>query len=129
MHRMHFGQHQASSAIYMYNNTCTCTCIVHVLSCSYTYMYMYTYMYACTYMYMYDQSLRQRQSKATMSKDKLPQAGVEPMKFCVLGRRSTYQLSHRGSSAGQAQSSRAKARLFPDKQGNSFSTAHVHVYC
>ena len=75
MHRMHFGQHQASSAIYMYNNTCTCTCIVHVLSCSYTYMYMYTYMCACTYMYMYDQSLRQRQSKATMPKNKLPQVG------------------------------------------------------
>ena len=52
----------------------------------------------------------------------LPRAGLEPATFCILGR-PLYQLSHRGSSAGQAESLKfvqGKWRLFPD--------IHVHVH-
>ena len=49
-------------------------------------------------------------------------------------RQTFYQLSHRGSSAGQAESLNVMQRqshLFPDKQGNSISvlySIHVHAY-
>ena len=52
-------------------------------------------------------------------KNELPQAGFEPMMSCVLG--DTLQLSHRGSSAGQAESLKfmqGKGCLSPDGQGN-----------
>ena len=52
-------------------------------------------------------------------KEQLPQAGLEPATFCFPGR-PLYQLSHRGSSAGQAESLKfvqGKWRLSPD---------HVH---
>ena len=43
-------------------------------------------------------------------------------------RQMLYQLSHRGSSAGQAESLNVvqrQSRLFPDKQGNSISVHGV----
>ena len=44
------------------------------------------------YMYMYVQSLRQDKERQlrlkTREKEELPQAGLKPTTFCVLGRRS-----------------------------------------
>ena len=61
----------------------------------------------------------QRQLLFFSRKNEFPQAGFEPMMSCVLG--DTLQLSHRGSSAGQAESLKfmqGKGRLSPDGQGN-----------
>ena len=47
-------------------------------------------------------------------------------------RQTVYQLSHRGSSAGQAESLQGKGRLSPDGQGNSISvvsTLTVNTVC
>ena len=86
------------------------------------------------YVYMYNQLQRQGKCKQQCpkttlffprEKEELPRAGLEPATFCVLGR-LLYQLSHRGSSAGQAESLKfvqGKWRLSPDKQGY----VHVHV--
>ena len=76
-----------------------------------------------------------RQSKAKQlrlktTKEELPQVGLEPVTFCVT-RQTLYQLSHRGSSAGQAESLNVIQRqrhLFPDKQGNSFQYLYVYMY-
>ena len=60
-------------------------------------------------------------------KEELPWAGLQPMPFCFPGR-PLYQLSHRGSSAGQAESLKfiqGKWRLSPDKQGYSTSVLAV----
>ena len=66
-------------------------------------------------------------------KEELPQAGLEPVTFCVLGR-PLYQLSHQGSggSAGQAESLnfiqlQGQRRLSPDKQGYSCTCTCIHV--
>ena len=62
------------------------------IHCTYTYMYT-SYMCTCL-----NQSLRQGKAKqlypkmtlpSQEKKEELPQAGLEPVTFCVLGRRST----------------------------------------
>ena len=65
----------------------------------FTYMYVFRYhmnvQYMYMYMYMNDQSLRQGKAKqlrlktTPFSQEELPQAGLEPMTFCIPGRRST----------------------------------------
>ena len=53
-------------------------------------------------------------------KNELPQVGFKPATFCVLAGQTLYQQSHRGSSAGQAESLKfmqGKGRLSPDGQG------------
>ena len=82
--------------------------------------------------YMYNPVIETRQMQATTpednsffprEKEELPRAGLEPAAFCILGR-PLYQLSHQGSSAGQAESLKfvqGKWRLSPDKQGYSTS--------
>ena len=61
-------------------------------------MYHGTYMYNCTCLYTAYKTKATRQSEATTPEDnsiflkkqnELPQAGFEPIMFCVLGRRST----------------------------------------
>ena len=65
-------------------------------------------------------------------KEELPQAGLEPVTFCILGR-PLYQLNHQGSSPGQAESLKfvqGKWRLSPDKQGYSTSALiHISQHC
>ena len=83
-------------------------------------------------LYMNDQSVETRQSKATTPEDnsfflkRKRRAASGGTQTCdVLHTRQTlYQLSHRGSSAGQAKSlnvMQRQSRLSPDKQGNSIS--------
>ena len=80
-------------------------------------------------LYMYIQSLRQsqaRQQHVYMPKENsfFPRAasGGTWIREILRTRQTLYQLSHRGSSAEQAESLnviQGQRRLFPDKQGNS----------
>ena len=81
-----------------------------------------------------------RQSKATTPKDKsfffkrkgrAASGGIRTHNI-LHTRQTLYQLSHRGSSAGQAESLQGKGRLSPDGQGNSISvvsTLTVNTVC
>ena len=89
--------------------------------------------------YMYNPVMETRQMQATTPKDnsffsrekeELLRAGLKPTTFCFPGR-PLYQLSHRGSSAGQAESLKfvqGKWHLSPDKQGYSTSALRMYTY-
>ena len=93
-------------------------------------------------MYMKSQSTRQGKSKqlrpktTPFSQEKNGAASGRIRTCNILCTRQTlYQLSHRGSSAGQVESLKVmqcKGRLSPDEQGNSNSVlcscVHVHVH-
>ena len=107
--------------------TCTCICNTPLPSTWYTLWLTYVCTCACII------SQRDRQIQATMPKDNSSfprRAALGGTWTCnvLRSRQTLYQLSHRGSSAGQAESLKfvqGKWRLSPDKQGYSTSASHV----
>ena len=68
-----------------------------------------------------------RQDNSSFSKSYLRQ----DLNHVLRTRQTLYQLSHRGSSAGQAESLnvfQGQRRLFPDKQGNSFQYCSMYTF-
>ena len=98
----------------------------------------HTCVYIHTYMYMNTSVIETRQSKATTPEDnslflkrkRRAALGGTQTRNVLHTRQTLYQLSHRGSSAGQAESlnvMQRQSRLSPDKQVNSISVLYMFM--
>ena len=94
----------------------------------------YTFLHCIVHVHVHERSvIETRQSKATEDnslflkrKRRAASGGIRTCNV-LCTRQTLYQLSHRGSSAGQAESLQRQSCLFPDKQGNSISCTCIHV--
>ena len=95
MPKTHLGLHEAHSCPRELIYSCICTLYIVCVHVHVADSYTSTVASTCTIVHVYS-VIETRQSRATTpksnssrEKEELPKAGLEPVTFCVLGRRST----------------------------------------
>ena len=109
--------------------TCDLHVHVHVCNCLY-YLHHIKYMYVQLLRQGSARKLCPRTTHFSKRKRRAASGGIRTCDV-LRARQTRYQLSHRGSSAGQAKSLnviQGQRHLFPDKWGNSFQYMYMYMY-